>query len=444
MFSFARRAIIVIFSLLALAGPAAAQSSSDIFTVARVPVDASAASAEEARLIAQDRGRSQALRILLQRLTPSEEWAYLPQPGLNELLNMQVGFEVEEERFSTRAGAENRYLAQITYSFRPDHVRALLRGEHISFSETQAAPALVLAVFENGGAPILWEDVAENPWAASWYTMDLSHELVPLSMPIGDLADSTAAPVDAVLTGSWDVLGPLAERYGVSRVFIAHAILQGDPATGTLFARMTEITPNGVGQVVETQVATANNAEAPLHGLGTQAISIMSGRLSDRWKAQTIVSYDVQRRIEATAWFATLAEWRTINSALASLPTVTEYAPTAMSSMGAEVEVTFVGTPEQLMITLGQRGVVLRGEQGRWALRSRATASASTEFAGPQPPVETVQADIPRAASTPNAQTLTDDDLGTIFEEPLTEEEIEDRRRRGLGDRPGTMQPVGD
>lgn len=444
MFNTARCAILAVFAILLLAAPAAAQTSADIFTVARVPVDASAASAEEARLIAQDRGRSQAMRILLQRLTPSEDWAYLPRPDLNELLNMQVGFEVEEERFSTQA-TDNRYLARITYAFRPDMVRALLRAEHIAFSETQAAPALVLPVFTHGGSTILWEE--ENPWAAAWYDFNLSHELVPLSMPLGDLGDSTSAPLEAVQAGNWEVLGPLAERYGASRVFIAHAVLEGEPGTGTLFVRMTEISENGVGQVVETRTAGANNTEAPLGGLGIDAIQILSGRLSDRWKAQTLVSYDVQRRIDATAWFATLAEWRTINNALSDLPTVTEYNTYAMSSMGAEVSVTFVGSPEQLQITLGQRGVVLRGEGGRWALRSRTTASAMTEFGGAQPPVETVAADRavrPAGDEPPTAQTLTDDDLGSIFEEPLTEEEVEDRRSRGLGDRPGTMQPVGN
>lgn len=423
--------------LLAALVPAFGQSTADIFTVARVPVDASAASAEEARLIAQDQGRSQAMRILLQRLTPSEDWAYLPSPSLRELLDMQVGFEVERERFSTQAGTQNRYIGQITYAFRPDLVRALLRSERLSFSETQAAPALVLPLLDRGAERLLWGE--GNPWAAAWYEFDLSHELVPLVLPLGDLADSSAAPVTDVAQGNWEALRVLAERYRVDHVFVAHAVLEGN----SLFVRMTEISANGIGRTVETQVANANDAEAPMGGLGMQAIRVLSGRLSERWKAQTMVSYDVQRRIEATAWFNSLSEWRQIRSALSTLPTVTEYNAHAMSASGAEVAVTFVGSPQQLAITLGQRGVVLRGESGRWALRSQAMAGPVTEY-GPEPPVELVQEIRSSQPASPNAQTLTDDDLGDIFAEPLTDEEIEERRRQGLGERPGTMLPVGD
>ncbi len=417
--------------------PALGQSSSDIFTVARVAVDATAASAEEARLIAQDRGRSQAMRILLQRLTPSDDWAYLPRPGLRELLDMQVGFEVEQERFSTQAGAENRYLGQITYAFRPDMVRALLRSERLSFSETQAAPALVVPLFDSGAERLLWEET--NRWAEAWYELDLSHELVPLSLALGDLADSSAVQADDVAMGNWEALRFLAERYQVDRIFVAHAVLE----SGALFVRMTEISANGVGQSAETQVSNANNAEAPLGGLGLQAIRTLSSRISDRWKTQTRVSYDVQRRLEATAWFTSLEEWRLIRVALSSLPTVTGYDAFAMSATGAEVDVTFVGTPQQLAITLSERGVLLRGEENRWALRASAAAPPVAGYGG-QPPVELVQNTQNSGASSPNAQTLTDDELGNIFDEPLTQEEIEARRRQGMGDRPGTMLPVGN
>ena len=451
-----------------------ADGTADIFTVARVPVEATAASAEEARLIAQDRGRSRALQILLQRLTPSEDWPYLPRPRLSELLDMQVGFEVDNERFSTQSGSENLYLANITYSFRRDRIRPLLRTEGIPFSESQAAPALVLAVFDHGDTRLLWE--GNNPWAASWHRADLTHELVPMTMPRGDLADLTTVPVDDVVAGNWQGLQFLANRYNVSRVLVAHGVLLETANGSTLYARLTEITENGVGEVHDTQVTGAPviddlSGNVDLGDMGTRAITILTGRFQERWKAQTLVSYDVMHRLEATVQFEGLDDWVHIREAFEDSATVTEYDAHALSARGAEVAVTFVGTTEQLMITLDQRGVALSGDQGYWSISMRGsefgrlsnaggtgTAAVSSNdrasgvfdpsgkdamslSQGARPPVETI---VVRENASPNAPVLTGDDLNILFETQLTPEEVEERRRQGLGDQPGTMQPVGN
>jgi len=463
----------------AAAAQTAPQGAADIFTVSQVPVRAEAASAEEARLIAQDQGRTQALQILLQRLTPSSDWPYLPRPSLNELLDLQVGFEVEHERFSTLSGQQNRYLADITYSFRRDRVRALLRSEGVAFSESQAAPALVLPVYEVRqqsnveGQRQLWGDA--NDWAAAWYDMDFSHELVPMVLPLGDLSDMTVVTVNDVVQGNWDALRFLANRYNVSTIYVAHAVLiPTDAANATLFVRMTELTADGVGQVIDTRVsgpytlptgeeeaaaaATTANAEdaQPLNGLGARAITLLSGELQERWKARTLVSYDTLHRIQVTTLFDSLEQWETIRTALEGSATVDSFDTHALSARGAELAITFVGSPQQLMITLDQRGVTLSGNRGYWDLRvkngeTRELPNTSLNYAngsntayassGAMPPVETVTVQPHRQE---NAPVLTQDDIQGIFDDTLTQEEIEERRRRGLGDQPGTMQPVGD
>ena len=427
----------------------------DIFTVARVPVQATAPSAERARLIAQDRGRAQAFQILLQRLTPSEDWPYLPRPPLSELLNMQVGFEVENERFST-AAEENLYIADITYAFRRDHVRPLLRSEGIAFSESQAAAVLVLPVFDRGNQRMLWE--ADNPWAAAWEDTDLSHELVPFFLPRGDLADLTTVPVNDVVAGNWDALEFLANRYGVEHIIVAHGVLLEEDDGTTFYARLTELSANGSGQVRDTQISGTATVDdltgaVDLGDMGPRAISILSGRFQQNWKTQTLVSYDVQHRLQATAFFGGLTDWVHIRDAFEDSATVTEYDAHALSSNGAEVAVSFVGTTEQLMITLDQRGVTLSGDRGYWDIRLRGTSFESAsgysgdgkngEYYGngSMPPVETI---VMRDEVQQNAPILTGEDLNILFQSPLTPEEIEERRRQGLGDQPGTMQPVPD
>jgi len=465
------------FFPLAAGAQTAPQGAADVFTVSQVPVLAEAPSAEEARLIAQDQGRAQALHILLQRLTPSSDWPYLPRPRLNELLDLQVGFEVEHERFSTLAGQQNRYLADITYSFRRDRVRALLRSEGIAFSESQAAPALVLPVYEvrSGGTEtrMLWED--GNEWAAGWYANDFSHELLPMILPLGDLSDATVVTTDDVVQGNWAALRFLATRYNVSTIYVAHAVLvPAADGTATVYARMTELTAGGVGQVIDTRVAgpyvlpvegeerapssAAADEVEPLNGLAGRAITLLSGELQERWKSRTLVSYDSLHRIQATAMFNSLAQWEIIREALEGSATVDHFETHALSALGAELTIDFAGSPQQLMITLDQRDVALTGSRGYWDLRvnnaqvrelsayADQSAGASGGYggyraSGAMPPVETVTVQ-PRVQQ--NAPVLTEDDLLGIFDEPLSDEEIDDRRSQGLGDRPGTMQPVED
>ncbi len=463
--------------VLGLFAPAAAWAQSgaaDIFTVARVSVEATAASAEAARLIAQDRGRAQALQILLQRLTPSGDWPYLPHPQLSDLLDMQVGFEVEHERFSTLAGAQNRYLADITYSFRRDRIRSLLRREGTAFSESQASPALVLAVFEREDERLLWEE--ENPWAAAWYEMDFSHELVPMMLPLGDLSDTTIVSVDDVVSGNWAALEFLATRYNVNRIFVAHAVLLDDGfGNARLYARVTELSADGVGQIIDTQVggALAAGEVSSLGDIGTRAITLLSGQLQERWKSQTLVSYDVIHRIDATAVYNSLDEWVAIREALEGSATVNEYNAYALSARGAELSVTFVGSVQQLMITLEQHGVALTGTRGYWDLRLRGAdgnvspaTGAPAQGAGQAqnldqiqdqaygynpfreqalPPVETL---VVEEREPRRAPALSSDELEGIFDPAMTPEEIDAQRREQLRQQfesgPGTMAPIGD
>ena len=63
--------------LLAAHAPAYA-ASDDVFVVPRVPVQATGATATEAKDAAQSSGRRRAMDILLRRLTAEEDWGYLP------------------------------------------------------------------------------------------------------------------------------------------------------------------------------------------------------------------------------------------------------------------------------------------------------------------------------------------------------------------------------
>src|SRR3546814_7364530 len=99
--------MLLAFAALCLArGPAMAQTtgqtppSADPFTVAKVPVDASADSAAAARPIAIAEGERRAFTLLLRRLTLPEDADRLPRASETLLNQIISGFEIGDERTS--------------------------------------------------------------------------------------------------------------------------------------------------------------------------------------------------------------------------------------------------------------------------------------------------------------------------------------------------------
>jgi hypothetical protein len=132
-------------------GPAAAQD--DVFAVGGVEVDATAGNAAEAREAAIAQGHVLAMGRLMERLVLQADLSRVPILRSGELVNMVRDFSVAEERSS-----EVRYLADLTFRFKPVEVRSFLRRNKIRFAETRSKPVLVLPLYSDGGEIGLWRE----------------------------------------------------------------------------------------------------------------------------------------------------------------------------------------------------------------------------------------------------------------------------------------------
>ncbi|MEQ8934664.1 MAG: DUF2066 domain-containing protein, partial [Amphiplicatus sp.] len=215
------KALLALTAACVLAGGPALAVGDDVFVVPRVPVQAQADSATAAKQTAQDMGRRRAMDILLRRLTVEEDWVYLPRlaagqtagaadggeagvfnpndayspPSLEsgpkraitltgrDLELLESGFEVYAEKSSAAT-----YRAYITYRFKPDAVRRLLKDARLPYSETQTRTARVIPVLQTANGLYLWEE--NNPWMAAWKSRPYNNELTPMSAPLGDLEDA--------------------------------------------------------------------------------------------------------------------------------------------------------------------------------------------------------------------------------------------------------------
>ncbi|MEM9122884.1 MAG: DUF2066 domain-containing protein, partial [Pseudomonadota bacterium] len=187
-----------------------------VFTVAEIPVDAKAAGASEARTVAIDQGRQVAYQIIAKRLVPESAWGVIPDLSLAEVADLGAGYEVITEKNST-----TRYIATITYSFRPAAIRSLLKQRNVPFSETQAPLMVVFPVLTVGDDTRVWKD--PNPWREAWANRNLINALTPVISPLGDLSDLSTAPESLAATSSFAAFKPLADKYGALSVLVARA-----------------------------------------------------------------------------------------------------------------------------------------------------------------------------------------------------------------------------
>ena len=174
---FNRLGVLVLLLAWLPVAPARAQEragNDDLFAARDVPIDETAATAAAAREIAIREGQRQALARVLQRLTPREEHARLPQPSDADIATMVANIQVENEKTSA-----TRYLSNLTVSFRKDAIRDLLRRAAIPFSETRAPLTLMLPVLHQGDEFRLFDDT--NPWWLAWRDLQLQpNALLPL------------------------------------------------------------------------------------------------------------------------------------------------------------------------------------------------------------------------------------------------------------------------
>lgn len=360
---------------VALAAPASAQDSSDVYTVSGVPVDATGASATEARDIALAEGRVAAAQEMLRRLTLYGDWPMLPEIDGPTAESMVSGVGVANERSSA-----TRYLADMTVRFQPQAVRSFLRQTGVRFTDNQAATSLLLPVLDTPGVRVLFDE--PNPWRAAWEQLDLSNSLVPLVLPLGDLSDLSALSATEALSADWAAVETLAARYGADQVMVAHA-RRGEGAG--LDVTLTRITPSG-SEAIERSFGGATLEEAVAEG----ATGIRNALIA-AWKTDNAVAFGLEQTLPASVEFASLSEWLAIRQRLAATSIVQGVDVVAVSPTGAQIEMRVAGPAETVAASVGQRQLRLVQEDGYWAL-TLGQAAAPAPMLESRPPASGILA----------------------------------------------------
>lgn len=330
-----------------VANPAVA--ADEVFSVSDIAVDETAETASRARAKAFRVGQREALAQLLRRLTLRADHGQLPKVDNERREFMVQALQVGDERTSNV-----RYLADMTVSFKPVEIRRLLREAAIPFAETQSKPVLVLPVLRQGDTLMLWDEA--NLWRDAWSEIRLNNGLVPLILPVGDLADIT--DVDAAQAAEGDPLrlSAMASRYGAGDVLVAIATLSGTTGAIRVNIAASQIGDPSVGRILlNFQIADPNEVPNLLVGAATGVIAA----IENSWKSKNVIQFDRPGRMLLAVPLTSLEQWVSVERRLNNVASISEVSLISLTRDSAAVQISHFGDESQLAVTLAQQDLAL-------------------------------------------------------------------------------------
>lgn len=340
-----------------LIGPARAQDPT--FTVSGIRVDVSAPTASDARERALGEARQKAARTLFERLTAPEDAGRLPavSPRLADDLTRTV--EIADEVMTA-----NRYAATITVQFHAERVRRTLSDAGVRFVGTGAPPVLIVPVLDAGGRRLLFEE--GNAWLRAWADQPRGG-LVPIAVPLGDLADLSSLKAEQALAGAPDPILRVARRYGAAEAVVARAEPTAD---GRITVTVTRVGPDGPRG---TDVAAYPGSGDRFR----EAVAGTRAAIERAWRQGAVASAPAAGGggmgagagdLVVQVRFASLDQWISIRRRLADTSLVTRVDVLALAGDEAHLLLALGDAPERVADALRARGLALEPGEPAWRL----------------------------------------------------------------------------
>jgi hypothetical protein len=332
-----------------------------VFEVNDVAVDITAKAAAEARKQAHSDGKSRAFQRLLERLTLRIEHQGLPKLTPRDIDAYVNDFSVSDEKTSPV-----RYLARLTFRFKPEAVRSLLNDHGFSFAETVSKSVLVLPVFQAAGALILWDD--PNPWRDAWTARDKKHGLVPTLLPSGDLADIAAIGAEQAMDGDLQRLAAIAQRYGASVTLVVFGVLRVEAAKAR---RVLDVYFTRYGRQLQEQtevVSFPQEQNETVDRLLARAANEMTYVVEDNWKRDNLLQFSNSGVLPVVLPITGLKDWVSVRARLSGVAVLRRTEMVLLSKDEVRLNLHFFGDTSQLALALEQVDLKLYQDEGKWLL----------------------------------------------------------------------------
>jgi len=344
----------------------------EVFTVANIHVDVTAKTASAARQKALEKGEKEAFNLLLKRLTMRIDYKRLPILDSKQISTYIQDFSVTNEKNS-----EIRYLADLTYRFKPSDIRLLLRDNEIQFAETISKPILVLPVYQLAGAVFLWDD--PNPWRDALLGKPKIIKtkmrkrvsgLVPLVFGNGNLSDIATISAELAVKGDVQSLIAIANKYKVGKALVILARLRSTPqGIPILKVRVLKYGLDSRRHVFSMQIRAnkLENVSALLYRSATE----VTAKIEELWKAENLLKFENMSVVAAIFPINSLAEWVDAKRRLVKVAVIENVELVIFSRTEVRLNIHFIGEVDQLKLALAQTDMVLKKDTGMWVLKLR-------------------------------------------------------------------------
>ncbi len=322
-------------------------SADNTFEVPNVHVDASGASVADARRAAIASGRPLAWSILFRRLTRQQDWGRQPNLDDASLQKLIIGYSPINERRST-----TRYVADVTYTFNPEAVARVLQAAGIPYTAVAAKRILLIPMAPGFARNSIWSQAFASPRFAL--------SAVPFALPAGDAQDMAALGGLTFDSAVWEHVAPVAARIHATEAVLVLATVAGNKMN---------IAIKRLGQ---GELPAKTSFDVPLlqgaNSTYPSAADAAVRAIDDMWKNQKALDFSQKGKLVADLRVDSLAQYAALENALTGVPNVAAVSVTAMDIGQARVQITYMGTIDQLRAAMAQAGLVLSGRAGAWQI----------------------------------------------------------------------------
>ena len=332
------------------------------YVVTGIKVDRTADTAAGARQEAIIEAHVRALSLLLTRLVPADQRASLPDLDHADIVPMVQSFGVDKERTS-----DVRYIGTLSFQFRRQEVRQFMRSAGVKFAETSSKPVLLLPVLDFGGAKLLWD--VPNVWFEAWNAVPLENRLVPIILPVGNLADIRDISAERAVIGSKGQIEAIRERYGAATVIVAEAVPYLVTVPGERNIKVSVHSHSGGAEdKVEAYTFRTQDDEKEVEAF-TRIAREIALLIEERWKLDNILELDYSTNLIAELALDGLHEWVEIRRRLATIAFVKNFELVSLSRKQVVIRLAYFGSSKQLKTALAQLDLILSRGPINWVLQ---------------------------------------------------------------------------
>ena len=363
-------AVLVVAS--SLATPAYAQIEDEVneplYEVQGLLVRALGRSGLEAREKAMRFGHISALRQVVERLVPEDQWQAIATPSEQDFEAMVVGLDVSGEQ-----QANTSYLGLMSLRFDPAKLHTYLADQGVDVAAKADKPLLLVLVTEDpNGEPLLWQP--DSLWSQAWEPSPLARSVLPTTMIGGDLQDRELLNTTNALAPRAETLAALRDAYQADALLYANA--RELTGTGADIARLEVVLrqdgalPQLPSQVVSCERQEQEGARVFYRRCAKQVSSLAL----EAWKQEHRQSALAERQEEAPTGqlqripvFALVGDmngFAFMQQKALQAPAVRALSLVELRSNGAIANLDFTGDVPEIVQQLPQVGINIFRDQG--------------------------------------------------------------------------------